>query len=56
MKGKVKLEILINGMFFGAIRTNLWGGEQPPTYEEIAQEVESRLPCIKNKTYSIRIS
>ncbi len=56
MKRKIKLEIFVNGMFYGFIWTNLWGGANPPTDEEITSEVETRLPYVKNKKYNIIIS
>ncbi len=51
------LDIFLGERFYGTLRVrNLWGGGIfPITEQEIASEVEKRLPFLKGKKYTISL-
>lgn len=51
------LDIFLGERFYGTLRVrNLWGGGGfPITEQEIASEVEKRLPFLKGKKYTISL-
>ncbi len=50
------LDIFLGERFYGTLRVrNLWGGAFPITEQEIASEVEKRLPFLKGKKYTISL-
>jgi len=50
------LDIFLGERFYGTLRVrNLWGVVFPITEQEIASEVEKRLPFLKGKKYTISL-
>ena len=52
---KINIEVYVEGMWYGRLRTDIWGGIVPIWQEEITAEVERRLPYVRGKKYQVKL-